>query len=139
MATASNRTRIPAGGALGYALVKLSTADFDYDWQPVASGGGTWGTITGTVTDQTDLITYLSTNYIEFGDFSGLFDTGFAAKSTSNLAEGSNLYFTNSRVIDALPPQAGNVGKFLQTNGSALSWEVASSLDLVSYSYAGGF
>jgi len=66
------------------------------------------------------------------------FNTAFSAKSTSDLSEGSNLYFTNSRVIAALPDQASNNGKFLQTDGTNLSWQAASSLDLVSYSYSGG-
>ena len=30
---------------------------------PFTGGGGTWGTITGTITNQTDLISYLSNNY----------------------------------------------------------------------------
>jgi hypothetical protein len=32
-------------------------------WQSAGGGGGTWGSITGVITAQTDLISYLSTNY----------------------------------------------------------------------------
>jgi hypothetical protein len=34
-----------------------------------SSGGGAWGSITGTITNQTDLITYLSTNYQPTGTY----------------------------------------------------------------------
>lgn len=55
-------------GDVGYQV--YDTDDFSpYFWDGMAwqsaggGGGGTWGTITGTVTDQTDLITYLGSNY----------------------------------------------------------------------------
>ena len=50
---------IPAGGTTGQALVKLSNADFDDGWATIAGGGGTWGSITGTLSSQTDLNTAL--------------------------------------------------------------------------------
>lgn len=70
----------------------------------LTGGGGTaiWGSITGTVTDQTDLISYLSSNYFLASSFTSSFDTAFAAKTTSSLSEGSNLYFTNARARLAL-------------------------------------
>ena len=37
----------------------------DRSWTVTASGA-VWGSITGTITDQTDLITYLSTNYVPY-------------------------------------------------------------------------
>ena len=51
---------------------------------------------TGTVVLDTDDIAEGSTNLYYT---SARFDTAFAAKSTSNLAEGSNLYFTQARVL----------------------------------------
>lgn len=44
----------------------------------------------------------------------GRFDTAFAAKSTSNLSEGSNSYFTNERVDD-------RVAALIQ-NGTGITW-----------------
>lgn len=41
-------------------------------------------------------------NYVLTSAFSGLFDTDFAAKTTSDLTEGSNLYYTLSRWATAL-------------------------------------
>lgn len=47
---------LPAGGATGQVPAKKSGADFDIEWRDPAAGvGGTWGTITGTLGDQTDL------------------------------------------------------------------------------------
>ncbi len=46
---------------------------------------------------------------------------GFIA-STTDIPEGTNLYFTNARAIAALPSQTGNGGKYLSTDGSAMSW-----------------
>ena len=42
--------------------------------------------------------------------------------TTSQVTEGTNLYFTDARVIAALPSQTGNNGKYLTTDGSLLSW-----------------
>lgn len=49
---------IPAGGADGYILAKASGTSYDTEWIPAPSGGGgggTWGSITGTLSAQTDL------------------------------------------------------------------------------------
>lgn len=45
---------LPAGGTVGQVLTKQSSTDGDADWETPASGG-TWGSITGTLSDQTDL------------------------------------------------------------------------------------
>lgn len=45
---------IPAGGTVGQVLKKASATDYDVEWDDEASGG-TWGSITGTLSDQTDL------------------------------------------------------------------------------------
>ena len=50
---------VPAGGATGEVLKKVSGTDYDFEWLPDRGngGGGTvnWGDILGTLTDQTDL------------------------------------------------------------------------------------
>lgn len=50
---------LPAGGTTGQVLTKNSSTDGDASWQTPQSGGGTWGSITGTLSDQTDLQTAL--------------------------------------------------------------------------------
>lgn len=49
------------------------------------------------------------------------FDTAFAAKSTSGLAEGSNLYFTNARAIAALLTAYASGAGVISSSDSVLS------------------
>ena len=49
---------VPDGGTTGQVLQKKTDADQDTEWGD-GSGGGTWGSITGTLSDQTDLDTAL--------------------------------------------------------------------------------
>jgi len=51
----ANGVGVAAGGTTGQALVKLSSTDYDTGWATITSGGGTWGSITGTLSNQTDL------------------------------------------------------------------------------------
>ena len=51
----ANGQGVAAGGLTNQALVKLSNSDYDTGWATITSGGGTWGSITGTLSDQTDL------------------------------------------------------------------------------------
>jgi hypothetical protein len=51
----ANGQGVAAGGLVNQALVKLSNDDFDTGWATITSGGGTWGSITGTLSNQTDL------------------------------------------------------------------------------------
>ena len=45
---------MPTGGLTGQALVKVSNSNYDADWSTIISGA-TWGSITGTLSSQTDL------------------------------------------------------------------------------------
>lgn len=66
--TSTQRLALSLGVAdKGYAAFD-TTANNIYFWDGSAwitssGGGGTWGSITGVITDQTDLILYLATNY----------------------------------------------------------------------------
>lgn len=66
-ATARARN-IPSGGTTGQILSKASGNDYDAEWTN-PSGGGTWGSITGNIANQTDLQNALSTkvNIIDCG------------------------------------------------------------------------
>lgn len=93
-----------------------------------------WGSINGTLSDQTDLQTVLDGKVDENApitgatktkityDAKGLVTAG-ADATTSDIAEGSNLYFTNGRAVTALTGQ--NVSLFTNDSGyitsSALS------------------
>lgn len=45
---------LPSGGTAGQVLSKASATDYDAEWTD-PSGDGTWGSITGTLANQTDL------------------------------------------------------------------------------------
>lgn len=79
-------------------------------WENSAAGG-TWGSITGTLSDQTDLQTALN-------------------GKQATLVSGTNIKTINSTSIlgsgnidiDSLPSQTGQSGKFLTTDGTDASW-----------------
>jgi len=52
---------VPPGGTTGQVLKKKSGTDYDTEWanESGGGGGGTWGSITGTLSNQTDLQTAL--------------------------------------------------------------------------------
>ena len=49
---------VPTGGTTGQVLAKVDGVDYNTEW--VNASGGTWGTITGTLSNQTDLQTALN-------------------------------------------------------------------------------
>ena len=55
-----NGALAPAGGTTGQVLAKASNTDYDLEWITGGGGGGTWGSITGTLSSQTDLQTALN-------------------------------------------------------------------------------
>lgn len=83
---------VPPGGLTGYILAKASDADFDTEWI-LNTGGGTsdHGMLTGLGDD--DHLQY-------HNDARAL--TWLGTRSTSDLPEGSNLYFTQERVEDVV-------------------------------------
>jgi hypothetical protein len=46
---------IPPGGLTGQVLKKIATTDHDVEWGYATGSGAAWGTITGTLSEQTDL------------------------------------------------------------------------------------
>lgn len=105
-----------------------------------SGGGGTWGSITGTLADQTDLANALNgkvgtSRTISTATYSGLAGggdlTANRALSLTSCAEGQILKRTalgwecgtdESGGGGALPSQSGHAGKVLRTDGSAAYW-----------------
>ena len=57
-ATGAAGVGVPSGGATGQVLKKKSGTNYDTEWANESGGGGgsvAWGSITGTLSDQTDL------------------------------------------------------------------------------------
>ena len=70
------------GGTINQVLKKNSSTDYDYSWAADATGGSpTWGTITGTLSAQTDLQTALDAKLATLGDLSPLFTTTEATQN----------------------------------------------------------
>lgn len=84
---------VPPGGMSGQVLKKNSNADFDYSWKPDdgGGGGGSWGSITGTLADQTDLQTALDSKLDKSG-----------GTITGNLTINQNLRFPGTAYIASL-------------------------------------
>ena len=74
---------------VGEALTALDTQVADLV-ENGAGGGGTWGSITGTITDQTDLINHLDTNYYTKLDSGG--GKMFAANDGVRNAQNNAVY-----------------------------------------------
>ena len=84
-------------------------------WTNLIGAGGVWGSITGTLSNQTDLSTVLngkqaSLGYTPLNPSSNLSDVGDANTSLNNI----------------LPSQTSQGNKFLTTNGTSSSWAVPS-------------
>lgn len=96
---------IAAGGVDGQVLTKKGFSDYSTHWtDPISSVA--WGNITGTITDQTDLINQ------------------FEPKNT-NIQSHIGDVLNNPHNVTAdqvLPSQTGQNGKILGTNGTTSSW-----------------
>jgi len=53
--TGATGAGVATGGSAGQVLAKIDGTNYNTEWIDVTSGGGTWGSITGTLSDQTDL------------------------------------------------------------------------------------
>ena len=124
-------TTAPAYGQLllgnaagGYNLVATSSLGI------LGGGGGAsaWGAITGTLSDQADLQAALSAK---------LSLTNWYATTTSALAEGTNLYFTNARVGDVINASTTIVKSAVPTYGKVLVGNAAGGFTLMATSTLG--
>lgn len=103
---------VPAGGTTEQVLKKASNTDYDTEWG-TNTASAAWGAITGTLADQTDLQTALDGKVDENSAISGATKTKitYDAKglvtagtdaTTTDIGEGTNLYYTDERAQDAV-------------------------------------
>lgn len=128
----------------------LTTNGTDMSWATVSSGGGTWGSITGTLSNQTDLQNALDAKQDEIvqqtsapynpSDGDLWIDTDETPVGTINLSDLGDTTITtptngqvlsynsttskweNTAAPSGLPSQTGHSGEFLTTNGTSASW-----------------
>lgn len=97
----------------GYVVYDTDTS-LPYFWDgtawQTAVNSAIWGNITGLITNQTDLITYLSGNYVPLN------------RNITINGITQDLSVDRTWTISSLPPQAGNAGNYLTTDGTNASW-----------------
>jgi len=101
---------VAPGGTTGQILVKSSNADFDTEWDDPEDVSAVWGSITGDLSDQTDLQNALNAK-LNASDFN------LSTFDTDDLDEGAtNLYYTDARASSVA---AGLISAFALTLGTA--------------------
>jgi len=102
----TNGVGVSAGGTTGQALVKSSNSDYATTWATITSGGGTWGSITGTLSSQTDLQNALNAKL----------STSAAASTylplTGGTVTGGVSFDTASEIVFDAPTQFNNTNNF---------------------------
>ncbi len=112
--------------------VNLTSGCFAINGVCLISGGTpSWGVIVGNIANQTDLQNALNLK-LATSAFGTPFYTFFNSTTTSALAEGSNLYFTNARAVSALTGQnislfTNNAGYLTNNQTVTLSGDVTGS------------
>ena len=99
---AANFASLPVTGETGKIYVTLDT-NKQYRWSGSAYVQITSGAV-DSVNGATGVVVLTTTNISEGTNLyytSGRFDTAFSGKSTTNLSEGTNLYFTDARAKSA--------------------------------------
>jgi hypothetical protein len=82
---------LPTGGTTGQVLSKVDGTNYNTTWTTVSGGAATWGSITGTLSSQTDLNTALGTKANLAGaQFTGKVGMGVAADATAALKVDAN-------------------------------------------------
>lgn len=111
---------VPVGGTTGQVLAKSSATDYALTWVTPSSGGGAaWGSITGTLSSQTDLQTALN------GKYSTSNPAGYITSSALSPYLLSSTASTTYAPIAAKVPTGGSTGQVLtKSSGTdyATSW-----------------
>ena len=98
---------VPDGGTTGQVLKKKSNTDQDTEWGD-GSGGGTWGSITGTLSDQIDLDTELGSKATKT-DYDLTLYVYEDATGSGDGSSKANGFTTLQAAIDAIPDVSQNV------------------------------
>jgi hypothetical protein len=93
---------LPTGGTTGQVLSKVDGTNYNVAWTTVATGSSSWGSITGTLSSQTDLQSALDAKL----------STATAA-STYQTISGMSSYLTTAAAATTYYPLTGNPSGFL--------------------------
>ena len=87
---------VPTGGTAGQVLSKIDSTNYNTQWVNQTGGGGTWGSITGTLSNQTDLQTALNGKQASGSYLTTEIDPIFAASSAYGIT-GANITSWNAK------------------------------------------
>ena len=110
-AAIASLTDVALTGLADGQVLKYNSTTQKWENKDIVISGGTWGSITGTLADQTDLQTALN------GKQATLV-SGTNIKTINN----NSILGSGNLTLDGLPSQTGQSGKFLTTNGTDASW-----------------
>jgi hypothetical protein len=119
---------LPTGGTTGQVLSKVDGTNYNTTWTTVSGGAATWGSITGTLSSQTDLNTALGTKANLAGaQFTGKVGMGVAADATAALKVDANgIMFNDSstQTTAAYPFNGGSISNSIIYNPTTFtaSW-----------------
>ena len=112
---------VPAGGTAGQILQKIDGTNYNTDWVTV-NFSATWGDITGTLSNQTDLQSALDAKYdasnpLGFITSAALtpYLTSATASATYQTLAGMSSYLTTSAAAASYYPLTGNPSSFLDS------------------------
>jgi len=143
-ATGAPGVGVPVGGTAGQVLEKIDGTNYNTQWATPSGGGGTWGSITGTLSNQTDLQSELNAKLTAANNLSDITNAA-TARTNLNLGDvatenvlpiakgGTGQSNATAAINNLLPVQTGNSGKVFQTDGSNGNWvtpTVGASTDL---------
>jgi hypothetical protein len=104
LAVAIHGLAFPSSGAAAGKILAVAANGVSMEWKTQAPGGVT------SINNLTGSVTLTSSDIAEGTNLyytSARFDSALAGKSTTNLAEGTNQYFTNARARSAISLSAG--------------------------------
>lgn len=94
---------VPSGGTTGQILSKIDSTDHNTQWV-TPTGGGTWGSITGTLSSQTDLQAALNSKTTQFAITDSKGTNRFNVYSGIGDSEGfAQFAFASSNTDESLP------------------------------------
>lgn len=116
----SDGVGVPTGGTTGQVLKKNSSTDYDTSWQNESGGGGAaWGSITGDLTDQTDLTAYIASQTAD-GDTAFSWGNHALAGYLTSIPANTTLMGNTFNGADQLVKLDGS-GKLPAVDGSLLT------------------
>jgi len=116
---------VPAGGTTGQVLAKSSATSWDLTWTTVTASA-TWGSITGTLSSQTDLQTALDAK-LATSTAASTYQTIAGMSSYLTTSSAASTYLTQSNAASTYQTQSG-MSSYLTTSAAASTYQTQSGM-----------